>query len=438
MSFKVENLEKNMAKLTIEVSLEKLEEAINEVYLKNKSRISLPGFRKGKATRQMIERIYGKTVFLEDAANRLLPTEYGDAAEESGLEIVSQPKIEVEQLEPGKPFIFTAEVAVKPSVTLGEYKGLEVPKTDVSVTDEEVESSLKREQEKNARTIEVTDRRAEKDDTVTLDFEGFVDGTAFEGGKGTDHKLVLGSGSFIPGFEDQLIGSSAGDHVEVKVTFPEEYHEKSLAGKEAVFQCDIKKIESKELPELDDEVAQDVSDFNTLEEYKNSLRENLLKNKEEAAQEAKENAAVQKAVENAQMDIPDPMVETRASQILDNFARRMQAQGLSMDQYFQFTGLSHDTMLEQGKEQALREIQTRLVLEEIVKAEGIEASEEEVDKEIADQAAAYNMEADKIRENISEDGMEQLKMDIAVQKAIKVLADAAVEVEKAEEEKTEE
>ena len=437
MSFKVEKLEKNMAKITIEVSLEKLEKAVNEAFLKNKNRISLPGFRKGKATRQMIERIYGKGVFLEDAANSLLPTEYGAAAEESGLEIVSQPKIEVEQLEAGKDFIFTAEVAVKPEVTLGEYKGLEVPKTEIIVSDEEVESALKREQEKNARTVEVTDRAAQMDDTVTLDFEGSVDGVAFDGGKGTDHKLVLGSGSFIPGFEDQLVGANSGDHVEVNVTFPAEYHEKSLAGKEAVFQCDIKKIEAKEMPELDDEFAQDVSEFNTLDEYKNSLREGLVKNKEEAALEAKENAAVQKAIENASMEIPDPMVETRAAQILENFARRMQAQGLSMEQYFQFTGLSRDAILEQSKEQALREIQTRLVLEEIAKAEGIEASEEEIEKEISDQAAAYNMDPDKIRENISEDGMEQLKMDIAVQKAIKVLADTAVEVETTEE-KTEE
>ena len=433
MSFKVEKLDKNMARITIEVSTEKLEKAINAAFLKNRNRISLPGFRKGKATRQMIERIYGKGVFLEEAANSLLPTEYGEAAEGCDLEIVSQPKIDVEQLEAGKPFIFTAEVAVKPEVTLGEYKGLEVPKTEVTVTDEEVESALKREQEKNARTVEVTDRAAQKDDTVTLDFEGFVDGTAFEGGKGTDHKLVLGSGSFIPGFEDQLVGANAGDHVEVKVTFPEEYHEKSLAGKEAVFQCDVKKIEAKEMPELDDEFAQDVSEFNTLDEYKNSLREGLVKDKEAAALEAKENAAVQKAIENASMEIPDPMVETRASQILDNFARRMQAQGLSMEQYFQFTGLSRDSMLEQGKEQALREIQTRLVLEEVAKAENIEVSDEEIDKEISDQAAAYNMDAEKIRENISEDGMEQLKMDIAVQKAIKVLADSAVEVEQTEE-----
>ena len=427
MSLQVEKLEKNMAKLTIEVSAEDLEKAMQNAYQKAKGRITLPGFRKGKAPRKMIEQMYGKGIFLEDAANALIPEHYSKAVEECDLEIVSQPQIDVTQAEPGKAFIFTAEVAVKPEVTLGEYKGVEVPKTDVEVTDEDVEAELKKEQEKNSRTVTVEDRGAENGDIVTIDFEGFVDGEAFEGGKGTDNPLTLGSGSFIPGFEDQLIGAKAEDHVEVKVTFPEEYQAKELAGKEAVFQCDVKKIEAKELPELDDDFAKDVSEFDTLAEYKENVKKELTEKKEAEAKTAKENAVIDKVIENAQMEIPEAMIDTQCRQMMDDFGRRMQSQGLSMEQYFQFTGQSMDKMMEDMKPQALKRIQTRLVLEKVVETENIEASEDEINEEISKMAEMYKMEADKVRELLGEQGLGQMKEDLAVQKAVTMLADAAKE-----------
>ena len=431
MSLQVEKLEKNMAKLTIEVSAEDLDKAMEKAYQKQKSRISLPGFRKGKAPRKMIESMYGKGVFMEDAVNSLVPQEYTKALGECDLEIVSQPEINVTQMEPGKALIFTADVAVKPEVTLGDYKGVEVPKSEITVTDEEVDAEVKKEQDKNARTVAVEDRAAANGDITTIDFEGFVDGVAFEGGKGTDYALTLGSGTFIPGFEDQLVGANTGDHVEVKVTFPEEYQAKELAGKEAVFQCDVKKIETKEVPELDDEFAKDVSEFDTLAEYKEDVKKKLTEKKEKEARTAKENAAVDKAIENAQMDIPELMTKTECRQMMDDFSRRMQQQGLSMEQYFQFTGQSMDKMMEDMKPQALQRIQTRLVLEKVAEAENIQPSEEEITEEIQKMADAYKMEADKIREAIGESGLEQMKKDMAVQKAVTVIADAAVEVEKA-------
>ena len=431
MSLQVEKLEKNMAKLTIEVSAEDLDKAMEKAYQKQKSRISLPGFRKGKAPRKMIESMYGKGVFMEDAVNSLVPQEYSKAIADCDLEIVSQPEINVTQMEPGKALIFTADVATKPEVTLGDYKGVEVPKTEIAVTDEEVDAEVKKEQDKNSRTVVVEDRAAANGDITTIDFEGFVDGVAFDGGKGSDYALTLGSGTFIPGFEDQLVGANTGDHVEVKVTFPEEYQAKELAGKEAVFQCDVKKIETKEVPELDDEFAKDVSEFDTLAEYKEDVKKNLTEKKEKEARTAKENAAVDKAIENAQMDIPELMTKTECRQMMDDFSRRMQQQGLSMEQYFQFTGQSMDKMMEDMKPQALKRIQTRLVLEKVAEAENIQPSEEEITEEIQKMADAYKMEADKIREAIGESGLEQMKKDMAVQKAVTVIADAAVEVEKA-------
>ncbi|MDO4307136.1 MAG: trigger factor [Eubacteriales bacterium] len=428
MSLQVEKLEKNMAKLTIEVSAEDLDKAMQNAYQKAKGRISIPGFRKGKAPRKMIEQMYGKGIFLEDAANALIPEHYSKALEECGLDIVSQPEIDVTQAEPGKPFIFTAEVAVKPEVTLGEYKGVEVPKAETEVTDEDVDAEIKKEQEKNSRTITVEDRGAENGDITTIDFEGFVDGVAFEGGKGTDYPLTLGSGSFIPGFEDQLIGAKTGDHVEVNVTFPEEYQAKELAGKAAVFQCDVKKIEAKELPVLDDEFAQDVSEFDTLAEYKEDVKKNLTEKKEKEALRAKEDAAVEKAVENAEMEIPDAMVRTQARQMVDDFSRRMQQQGLTMEQYFQYTGLTMDKMIDDTKPQALKRIQTRLVLEKIAETENIQPTEEEVNEEIAKMAEMYKMEADKLKELIGENEMNQMKKDMAVQKAVTLIAEAAKEV----------
>ena len=386
MSLQVEKMEKNMAKLTIEVSAEELDKAMQNAYLKARGKISIPGFRKGKAPRKMIEQMYGKGIFLEDAANALIPEHYSKALEECDLEIVSQPEIDVTQAEPGKAFIFTAEVAVKPEVTLGEYKGVEVPKSETEVTDEDIDAEIKKEQEKNSRTVTVEDRGAENGDITTIDFEGFVDGVAFEGGKGTDYPLTLGSGSFIPGFEDQLVGAKAGDHVEVNVTFPEEYQAAELAGKAAVFQCDVKKVETKELPELDDDFAQDVSEFDTLAEYREDVKKNLTEKKEKEARAAKENAAVDKAIENAEMEIPDAMLNTQVRQMMNDFASRMQSQGLTMEQYFQFTGMTAEKMQEEMKPQALKRIQTRLVLEKIAETENIEVSEDEVNEEISKMA----------------------------------------------------
>ena len=427
MSLQVEKLEKNMAKLTIEVSAEDLDKAMEKAYQKQKSRISLPGFRKGKAPRKMIESMYGKGVFMEDAVNSLVPQEYTKALGECDLEIVSQPEINVTQMEPGKALIFTADVAVKPEVTLGDYKGVEVPKSEIAVTDEEVDAEVKKEQDKNARTVAVEDRAAANGDITTIDFEGFVDGVAFEGGKGTDYPLTLGSGSFIPGFEDQLVGAKAGDHVEVKVTFPEEYQAKELAGKEAVFQCDVKKVEAKELPELDDDFAQDASEFDTLAEYKEDIKKNLTEKKEKEARAAKENAAVDKAIENAQMEIPDAMLNTQVRQMLDDFSRRMQSQGLTMEQYFQFTGMTLEKMQEEMKPQALKRIQTRLVLEKIAEVENIQPTDEEVEEEFKKMADAYKMEVEKIKELLGDRELEQMKKDMAVQKAVTLVADEAKE-----------
>ena len=427
MSVQVEKLEHNMAKLTIEVEASKFDAAMKNAYNKKKGSFNLPGFRKGKVPMYIIEKEYGAGVFYEDAANELMPEAYAEALEESGLEVVSRPEVDVTQIGKGQNFIFTAEVATKPEVTLGDYKGLEVPKSETEVTDEEVEAELKKEQEKNSRTITVEDRAAENGDTATIDFEGFVDGEAFEGGKGTDYPLTLGSNTFIPGFEEQLVGAKTGDHVEVKVTFPEEYQAKELAGKEAVFQCDVKKIEAKELPELDDDFAKDVSEFDTLAEYKEDVKKNLTEKKAEDARRAKEDAAVDKVIENAQMDIPEAMIETQTRQMLDDFARRMQSQGLSMEQYFQFTGQSVEKMMEDMKPQALKRIQTRLVLEKIAEVENIQPTEEEVNEEISKMAEMYKMEADKLKDLIGENEMEQMKKDMAVQKAVTLVADAAVE-----------
>ena len=420
-------MEKNMAKLTIEVAAEDLEKAMQNAYQKAKGRISIPGFRKGKAPRKMIEQMYGKGIFLEDAVNALIPEHYSKALAECDLEIVSQPTIDITQAEPGKALIFTAEVATKPEVTLGDYKGVEVPKTEINVTDEDVDAEIKKEQEKNSRTINVEDRGAQLQDVVTIDFEGSVDGVPFDGGQATEYPLTLGSNTFIPGFEDQLVGAKVGDDVDVKVTFPEEYQAKELAGKEAVFKCAVKKIEAKELPELDDDFAKDVSEFDTLAEYKEHVKTNLVERKENEAKRAKEDAAVDKAIENAQMDIPEAMLQTQCRQMLDDFSRRMQSQGLSMEQYFQFTGMTADKMMEDMKPQALKRIQTRLVLEKVAEVENIQPTEEEVNEEISKMAEAYKMEADKLKELLGERELEQMKKDMAVQKAVTVIADAAKE-----------
>lgn len=433
MSVSVEKLEKNMAKLTIEVSAEDLEKAIQGAYLKQKNRINIPGFRKGKAPRAMIEKMYGAGIFYEDAANALIPEAYSKAVDECGENIVSQPSIDVVQLEKGKPFIFTAEVALKPEVTLGDYKGLEVPKSDVEVTEDEIAGELRKEQENNSRTIDVDDRAVADGDKVILDFEGFVDGEAFEGGKGTDYPLTIGSGSFIPGFEEQLAGVEIGKETEVNVTFPEDYQAKELAGKAAVFKCTVKKIEVKELPELDDEFAKDVSEFDTLDEYKADIKKNLEEKKAETAKRAKEDAAVDAAIANATMEIPDAMIDSQVNQMIEDFARRIQSQGLSMEQYMQFTGATPDALKEQMKPQALKRIQSRLVLEKIAEAEDIQIADEKLDEEIGKMAEMYKMEVDKLKEMMGDYEKEQMKKDMAVQEAVTLIAEAAKEVEKTEE-----
>ena len=428
MSLQVEKLEHNMAKLTIEVPAEDVEKALQAAYLKERKRISLPGFRKGKVPRQMIEKMYGPEVFYDDAANHMISEAYGKAYDECELEIVSQPKVEVTQLEKGKPFIFTAEVAVKPEVTLGEYKGLKVDKVSVEVTDEEVDAEIEKERERNARTVEVTDRAVQDKDEVTLDFEGFVDGEAFEGGKGEDYPLTIGSGAFIPGFEDQLIGAEIGKEMEVNVTFPEEYQAKDLAGKEAVFKCTVKAIKVKELPELDDDFASDVSEEGeTMVEYRAEVRGKLKERKESAAKEKKENQAVEQAAANAEIDLPEPMVELQARQMADDFARRIMQQGMSLEQYFQFTGLTEEKMMEELKPQAENRIRTRLVLEAIVAAENIEVSDERLEEELKKMADAYQMEVDKLKEFMGENEKKQMKEDIAVQEAVTLITEAAVE-----------
>lgn len=427
MSVQVENLEKSMAKLTIETSAEDFEAAVNKAYQKNKSRISLPGFRKGKAPRVMIEKMYGAAVFFEDAANEIIPGAYEDAAKESGLEIVAQPEIDVVQIEKGKPFIFTATVAVKPEVTLGEYKGLEVEKKTAEVTDDELNAELDRTRESNARMITVDDRAVEDGDITTIDFEGFVDGEPFEGGKGTDYPLTIGSHSFIDNFEEQLIGKNIGEETEVHVTFPEQYQAEELQGKPAVFKVTVKEIKVKELPELDDDFAQDVSDFDTLEEYKADVRKKLLENKEAALKREKEEEVVGKIVENATMEIPDPMIDMQVRQMTQEFAQRIQSQGLSLEQYMQFTGMTPQKMAEELRPQALKRIQSRLVLEAVVAAENIEASEEDINGEMENMAKMYQMEADKLKELIGEEEKKQIAMDMAVQKAVEFVVDAAVE-----------
>ena len=428
MSLQVEKLEHNMAKLTIEVSAEEVEKALQAAYLKQRGKIALPGFRKGKVPRQMIEKMYGPEVFYDEAANHMISEAYGKAYDECELEIVSQPTIDIVQLEKGKDFIFTAEVAVKPEVKLGEYKGLKVDKTSTRVTQKEVDEEIQKERERNARTIEVTDRAVEDKDEVTLDFEGFVDGEAFEGGKGENYPLTIGSGSFIPGFEEQLIGAEIGKETEVKVTFPEDYHAKDLAGKEAVFKCTVHAIKAKELPELDDEFASDVSEkAETMDAYRAEVKANIKARKEREGKEKKENQAVEQAVANAEMDIPEAMIDLQAKQQADDFARRIMQQGMSVEQYFQFTGLTEEKMMEELKPQAEKRIRTRLVLEAVAAAENIEVSDERLDEELQKMADSYQMEVEKLKEFMGENEKKQMKEDIAVQDAVTLITDAAVE-----------
>lgn len=435
MSVQVENLEKNMAKLTIEVSAEELEKALNAAYQKEKNKISIPGFRKGKVPRAMIEKMYGPAVFYEDAANTLMQENYPAAVEESGVDIVSRPTVDVVQIEKGKPFIFTAEVAVRPEVTLGKYMGVTVTKIDTSVSDEEVEESLEKERNNNARTITVTDRPVENGDTAVIDFEGFVDGVAFEGGKGENHPLEIGSHTFIDTFEDQLIGKNTGDEVEVNVTFPEQYQAADLAGKPAVFKVKINEIKTKELPELDDEFAQDVSEFDTLAEYKEDLKKRLVEQKENEAKRTKEDEAIQKIIDKSKMDIPDAMIDTQCDTMIEEFAQRIAQSGLSMDQYLQFSEMTVDKLREQVRPEATTRIQSSLVLEQIAKDENIEITDEDIDAEIEKMAKAYGMEADKLKEYMGESEKKSMKNDLAIQKAVELVMDNVKERAKAKSKK---
>ena len=445
MSVQVEKLEKNMAKLTVEVPAEEVEKALQAAYMKEKNKISIPGFRKGKVPRAMIEKMYGAAVFYEEAANILIQDNYAAAMEESKEDIVSRPTIDVVQIEAGKPFIFTAEVAVRPEVTLGKYKGVQVTKIDTTVTDEEVEAALEKEQQKNSRTVTVTDRPVANGDTAVIDFEGFVDGVAFEGGKGENHPLEIGSHSFIDTFEDQLVGHNTGDEVEVNVTFPEKYQAADLAGKPAVFKVKINEIKTKELPELNDEFASEVSEFDTLAEYKEDLRKHLEVEKENEAKRTKEDEALKKIIDKSTMELPEAMIDTQCENMINEFAQRIAQSGLSMEQYMQFSGMTIDGLKEQVRPEAETRIKSSLVLEQIAKEENIEVSEDEINAEIEKMAAQYGMEADKLKEYLGEDEKESIKRDLSVTKAVDLImenvkerAKAKTKKEKEAEEATEE
>lgn len=427
MSFTVENLEKNMTKLTIEVSAEDFEKALQKAYEKNKNKIAVNGFRKGKVPRAVIEKVYGAGVFYEDAANILIPEEYSKAAEESKLDIVSQPEIDVTQIEKGKSFIFTAEVALKPEVTLGEYLGVEIEKTDAKVTADDVKAELEKVREQNARLVDVTSRGVKDKDQAVIDFEGFVDGVPFEGGKGTDYPLTIGSHSFIDNFEEQLIGAKIGKEVEVNVTFPENYQAAELAGKPATFKVTVKAIKVKELPKLDDDFAKDVSEFDTLADYKADIKKNLTEKKKEEAKREKEAKAVAKAVENASMDIPEGMIKLQVNNMVNEFAQRLQMQGLSIDQYIQYMGSNHQQFMESLKPEAVTRIKNSLVLEAVVKAENITATEDDFEEEVKRMADMYKMEVDKVKEILGDNEKEQIMSDLAIQKAAELIASKAVE-----------
>ena len=438
MSVKVENLEHNMAKLTIEVSAEELEKALNTAYNKQKRQISVPGFRKGKVPRAMIEKMYGAEIFYEDAANELMQQTYPSAIDESGVDIVSRPTVDVVQIEKGKPFIYTAEVATRPEVTLGKYMGVTVTKIDTSVTEEEVEAELENQRNTNARTVTVTDRPVKEGDTAVIDFEGFVDGVAFDGGKAENHSLEIGSHSFIDTFEDQLVGKNAGDEVEVNVTFPEEYQAADLAGKPAVFKVKINEIKAKELPELNDEFAQDVAGVDTLAEYKEELKKNLTEKKENEAKKTKEDEAIQKIIDKSKMDLPKAMIDTQCETMVNEFAQRIAQSGLSMDQYLQFSGMTVDQLKEQVRPEAETRIKSSLVLEQIAKEENIEVSDEDINAEIEKMAKAYGMEADKLKEYMGDSEKESMKRDLAITKAVDLIMENVKERAKAKTKKEKE
>ena len=420
MAVQVEKKEKSMAVITVTVPAEDFAKAMKETYNREKGRYSLPGFRKGHAPQKMIEQFYGKGVFFEGAVNSCINKTYADAAKESGLDIVSRPEIDVTQVEAGKDLIYTATVAVKPDVTLGEYKGIEVQKADMTVTDQDVEDAVRRELEKDSRLVAVTDRAAKDGDTVKIDFDGSVDGVAFDGGKGENYPLQLGSGSFIPGFEDQIVGHNAGDAFDVEVTFPEDYHAKELAGKAAVFKTVLHEIQTREIPELTDAYADDKG-FDSVDAFREDVKQKLTDAKAKSAAAANENAVIGKVVENAEIELPEPMVETQVEQMIDDYARRMQSQGLQLDQYMEYTGMTMDKLKEQFHPQAVRNLKTRLTLEKVVEAENIEVSEDAIDAEIKRMAEQYKVDFEKMKEFMTEDDKKNISMDLKIQEAVDFL-----------------
>ena len=434
MSVTVEKKENNMAVLTIEVPAEKFVEAVEKVYQKQKSRIAIPGFRKGRAPRRMIQKMYGAQIFFEEAANAILQETYEEAVKESGERIVSRPQIDITQIEEGKPFIYTATVALRPGVILGQYRGVEIPKKEITVTDEEIMEDVDKEREQNARDIDVDDRPVQDGDRIKLNFDGSVDGEPFEGGKAEDFDLTVGSGSFIPGFEEQIIGRSIGENFDVNVTFPEDYQAENLKGRDAVFKCRVNSISEHQVPAFDEDFVQDVSEFDTVEEYKADVEKKIRERKENAQKAENETAAVRAAIKNAQMDIPDAMVDDQAQTLADEFAQRIQSQGMNMQQYMQITGMNEQMLAQQMKPQALERIQNSLFLEAVAKEENIEISDERLDEEIGKMAESYSMEKEKLYELMGEESREQMKKDLAVQEAVKIIAENAVEVDMPEEE----
>ena len=425
MAVKCEEVEKNLQKLTFEVSAEEFEKAIDRAYIKNKSKFNIPGFRKGKAPKSIVIKNYTKAVFYDDALNDVLPEAYEAALKESGLDVVARPEFDVEEIKDGEPVVFTALVTTRPEVKLGEYKGIEVEKVDYTVSDEDVDKEINSVRERNARMISVDDRAVESGDIAVIDFEGFVDDVAFEGGKGENYELEIGSNTFIPGFEDQIIGAKIDDLIDVNVTFPEEYHSEELKGKPAVFKVKVNEIKVRELPELDDDFASEVSEFDTLAEYKADVRAKLEEKAKEKAESEIKNKVIEKVIENAEFDLPDKMVDGQIDNMINDMAQRLSYQGMSLDMYMQYTGQTVDQMREVYRDQAKKDVSASLVIDAIRKAEGIEVSPEEIEMNLVDMAKKYNMELDKLKELISEPEMENMEKDMALNKTVEMLANNA-------------
>ena len=432
MSLTVENLEHNMAKLTIEASAEDFEKEIERSYMRSRNRISVPGFRRGKAPRKLIEKMYGEGVFYEDAANALISDTYRKELDEhKELDVVSRPEIDVVQVESGKPLIYTAMVALKPGVELGKYKGVKCGIAKTDVTDEEVEDELKRQQDINSRIVDA-DRPIQDKDIAVIDFEGFMDGEPFDGGKGENYQLTIGSHSFIDNFEEQLIGKSKDEEVEVNVTFPEDYQEKSLAGQPAMFKVTIKNVREKVVPELDDDFASDVSEYDTMDEYRNGVRENIKKQKEDEERARQEDEILESIIEDSNMDIPDAMIDTETDQLMDNYQRQLRMQGLNLESYLEYTGMDYEKFVDQMKEQAGKNIRARLVLEEIAKTENLDATDEEYKEELSKMSERYRLSPEKMEETLGDKEKENIRKEIAMKKAVDLIIDEKKEVEEKE------